>query len=228
MSANEFNPAALLAGVRQNIASACARCGRDVSEVALIGASKTVSAERLAAFIAAGLRDVGENYIQEGTVKIAAMPGRPDATWHFIGALQSNKARVAVACFDLIHSVDRVSLARELDKAARGERKVQRILLQVNVSGESSKAGCAPHELAALLDACRALENLRVEGLMALPAYEAQAEAVRPAFAQLRALRDEAIPGGVLSMGMSNDYTVAIEEGATHIRLGTALFGARK
>jgi pyridoxal phosphate enzyme (YggS family) len=214
------------------IAAACARSGRDATGVRLVGASKTVPAARLGEFIEAGLRHFGENYCQEGVAKIEALRAAenlpPEATTHFIGALQSNKARMAVGHFDVIHSVDRISLAKAIDKAARESGKVQRVLLQVNVSGEASKGGCSPHALEELVEECDRFEHVIVEGLMALPAYEADAEKVRPSFVALRELRDRWIPGGGLSMGMSNDFEAAIEEGATLVRLGSVLFGARK
>lgn len=221
-----------LFSVQNQIERACARAGRTRAQVTLVGASKTVSAARLAPFYAAGLRDFGENYVQEGLEKVRF--GRQhgwDARWHLIGALQSNKAREAVAHFDLIHSVDRLSLARELDKAARNAGKVQRVLLQANLGDEASKAGVAPDELPALLADVAQLPNLRVEGLMSLPPFDPDPEQARPFHRQLRQLRDALArdfrPLGVLSMGMSRDFGVAIEEGATLVRVGTALFGGR-
>jgi len=218
--------------VRSQIEAACARVGRNASEVTLVGASKTVPAVRLGEFYHAGLRDFGENYIQEGTEKVRyAREAGWDATWHFIGALQSNKAREAVAHFDLIHSVDRISLAKELDREARRVEKVQRVLVQVNIGGEESKAGCAPENLSALLDSMSALQNLRVEGLMSLPPLRENPEDSRPFHQQLRALRDQfRTPHstlGTLSMGMSRDFEVAIEEGANFVRIGSAIFGTR-
>ena len=207
---------------------ACARAGRDADDVQLVGASKTVEAARLVPYFEAGLFDFGENYIQEGIAKVAHFRERDlDAHWHFIGALQSNKAREAVANFELIHSVDRMSLARALDKEARRIDKVQRVLIQVNVGDEDSKAGVAPGELAGLLEKISQLQNLRVEGLMSLPPYDEDAEKTRPFHAKLRELNEKLGVGPQLSMGMSRDYAVAIEEGATKIRIGTALFGAR-
>ncbi len=221
-----------LFSLRARIESACARAKRDADEVTLIGASKTVSAPRLQTFFEAGMRDFGENYVQEGIEKVRFFREKGwDANWHFIGALQSNKAREAVAHFDLIHSVDRLSLARELDKEARKIGKMQRVLLQVNVGDEISKAGTAPCELSALFGAVSRLENLQIEGLMSLPPFLEDVEAMRPFHRQLRELRAELSAQNpqiqALSMGMSHDFEVAIEEGATQIRLGTALFGAR-
>ena len=214
--------------IRDNINAACARAGRDPQGVQLIGASKTVEAARLEPYFAAGLTNFGENYIQEGLAKVACFRARGlDAHWHFIGALQSNKAREAVANFELIHSLDRISLARELDKEARKIGKVQRVLIQVNVGDEASKAGVAPDGLAALHEKIAHLENLAVEGLMSLPPYDEDAEKTRVFHAKLRELSVNLGIGPQLSMGMSRDYEVAIEEGATKIRIGTALFGAR-
>lgn len=219
--------------IQRNIDDACARAGRDPQNVQLIGASKTVEAARLEPYFAAGLTNFGENYIQEGIAKVAYFREHDwKAHWHFIGALQSNKAREAVAHFELIHSLDRMSLAKELDKAARKIDKVQRVLIQVNVGDEDSKAGVAPAGLAELVEKVLHLSNLRVEGLMSLPPYNEDAEKTRPFHAKLRELSEKLNEklgvGSQLSMGMSRDYTVAIEEGATKIRIGTAIFGARE
>lgn len=218
--------------IRLQIEAACARANRSPAQVTLVGASKTVEAARLEPFVLAGLTDFGENYIQEGARKVEFLREQGiGATWHFIGALQSNKAREAVADFDLIHSVDRPSLARELDKEARQAGKIQRVLLQVNIGDESSKAGASPVELAGLLERCAAFSNLRVEGLMSLPPYQENPANSRVYHRSLRELRDElrtpVLPLRTLSMGMSRDYEVAIEEGATIVRIGTALFGTR-
>ena len=219
--------------IRQRINDACMRANRDPQTVQLIGASKTIEAARLEDYLDAGLANFGENYIQEGLAKIEWF-GAHDlkAHWHFIGALQSNKAREAVAHFELIHSVDRMSLAKALDKEARKIAKVQRVLIQVNVGDEASKSGVAPDELASLVEKISRLENLRVEGLMSLPPYDEDAQKMRPYHRMLRELSVELdVELGVgpeLSMGMSRDFEVAIEEGATKIRIGTALFGARR
>ena len=214
--------------IQQRIVAACARADRDPQSVQLIGASKTVEAARLQPYFAAGLTEFGENYVREGIAKVEYFRERGwNANWHFIGALQSNKAREAVAHFDLIHSVDRMSLARELDKAARKIDKVQRVLIQVNVGDEASKSGVAPAELAGLYEKIARMENLRVEGLMSLPPYDEDAQKMRPCHRMLRELSVELGVGPQLSMGMSRDFEVAIEEGATKIRIGTALFGAR-
>lgn len=225
--------------IRARIESACARAGRDVSEITLIGASKTVPAPVLDSFICRTLEHVGENYVQEGVSKIeelkriGVLPVK-DTYWHLIGALQSNKAREAVKYFDFIHSVDRPSLIVALDKAAREYETVQDVLLQVNLGEENSKAGCAPSDASTLAQEIARCENLRLCGLMCLPPYDENAETRRPYFRALRNLRDEIL--GIencenckqLSMGMSGDFEIAIEEGATMIRIGTALFGERE
>ncbi len=218
--------------IRAQIEAACARTNRSPAEITLIGASKTVEAARLEPFLEAGLCDFGENYVQEGIAKVRNFREQGlNATWHFIGALQSNKAREAVAHFDSIHSVDRASLAKELDKEARKIGKIQRVLLQVNIGDESSKAGTSPQQLPALLKECAALQNLKIEGLMSLPPYRENPESSRVFHHKLRELRDSLaschLPLASLSMGMSRDFEVAIEEGATIVRIGTALFGAR-
>lgn len=225
-----------LASIRVRIASAARRAGRDPAEVTLVGVAKRASAERVAEAARAGLGCIGENYVQEARDKRAALADRPEARrlrWRLIGRLQRNKARDAVALFDVIETVDREPLARELDRRAAEAGRTLEVLLQVNVSREPQKAGIDPAEAPALLAACATLPHLRVCGLMALPEISDDPEATRPAFARLRALRDALrdAPGGAslreLSMGMSADFEVAIEEGATLVRVGTALFGAR-
>ena len=216
-----------LALIHQRIAAACARAGRDPRSITLVGASKTVAAPRLAEFFAAGLTDFGENYVQEGVAKIDHFREHElQANWHFIGALQSNKAREAVAHFDLIHSLDRISLAKALDKEARKLGKQQRVLIQVNLGEEESKAGVVPEELKALFAKVSQMDALKVEGLMSLPPHHDDAERMRGYHRRLRELLDS-VEGETLSMGMSRDFEVAIEEGATIIRVGSALFGAR-
>lgn len=216
--------------ISARIEKSAVRVGRSAAEVSLIGASKTVPAERLREFLATGLLNCGENYVQEGVAKRKVLcAGFPEVKWHLIGALQSNKARDAVAHFDVIHGVDRASLIDAIDKAARRIQKTQKILLQVNLAGEASKAGCTIDELAGLAARCREKENLEFHGLMCLPPLTEDPEQARPFFRELRRLRDELLQESTLelSMGMSHDFEVAIEEGATMIRVGTALFGAR-
>jgi pyridoxal phosphate enzyme (YggS family) len=195
--------------------------------------SKTVDVERIRQAIAAGLPALGENRIQEAKAKIETL-GHP-IPWHLVGTLQTNKARDAVLLFDLIHSVDRLELARELDRRARAQGKVVEVLLEVNLGGEATKGGIVPTELKALLGEIAPLPAIRVKGLMVIPPPAADPEASRPWFRQLRELRDAAAGWGFpavemthLSMGMSGDFEVAIEEGATIVRVGTAIFGERK
>ena len=218
----------------QRIENACARADRHAKSVLLIGAAKTVDAQTLGKYLRAGLRAIGENYVQEGVSKIEIL-GQNAAQWHCIGALQSNKAREVVRHFDWVHSVDRIKIARALQREAENAQCELNVLLQVNVGGETSKAGCTPHELGALFELCGELSNLRVRGLMCLPPPRDDVELKRADFRQLRELRDDlrarfaaASTCSELSMGMSNDFEIAIEEGATMIRVGTALFGARK
>ena len=227
--------AANLAALRARIAAAAERAGRRPEEVALIGVAKTHGAEAVAEAVAAGLQDVGENFAQEARDKIPAVAaalaarGLPQPRWHFVGQLQRNKARLVVPLFDVIHTVDRVVLAEELSRRAEAAGRRLEVLLQVNLDAEPQKGGAEPGALRALLEAARALPALAVRGLMAIPAPRAD---MGPAFARVRALRDDLAraSGGslpVLSMGMSDDFEVAIAEGATCVRIGTALFGQR-
>jgi pyridoxal phosphate enzyme (YggS family) len=210
--------------VEAAIARACARAGRAPADVLLVAVSKTVDVERIRAAVAAGVPALGENRVQEARDKVAAL-GHP-VPWHLIGHLQTNKARDAVRCFDVIQSLDREELARELDRRARAEGRTLDVLVQVNVGGEPQKGGVAPEALKPLLDAVAGLSALRVRGLMAIPPAAPRPEDARPWFQRLRALREAA---GLehLSMGMSADFEVAIEEGATIVRVGTAIFGPR-
>ena len=226
-----------LSRLQERIASAARRAGRSPSDVELIAVSKRQPVERIAAAVRAGVRDLGENRVQEaGNKRAAVLAAIGDAArprWHLVGSLQRNKAALAVELFDSIQSVDRESLAITLARHAGEAGRRLRVLLQVNLSREPQKGGVAPERAAALLAACRESEALEVVGLMAIPAAARAPEASRAAFAQLRALRDtlQGEPGGeslrALSMGMSGDFEVAIEEGATSIRVGTALFGER-
>ena len=210
--------------VREAIARACGRAGRSPDDVLLVAVSKTVEAERIRLAVAAGIPALGENRVQEAREKIETLGHA--VPWHLIGSLQTNKAKEAARLFDWIHSVDRVELARELSRRARALDRTLDILIQVNLGEEPQKAGVAPGELKALLDAMSGLESLRIRGLMAIPPAVESPEAARPFFRRLRELRDGA---GLehLSMGMSADFEVAIEEGATLVRVGTAIFGPR-
>ncbi len=198
--------------------------------VRIVGVTKTHGPEAVRAAVAAGLRDVGENRVQEALEKQAALTDLP-VEWHLIGTLQRNKARNVVGRFTLIHSVDRVDLAAELDRRSTDGGGRQRVLVQVNCSAEPQKGGVAPGLLPALLDELQKLERLEVQGLMTMSALTDDQAEQRRAFQLLRELRDAAERSGhrlpELSMGMSGDYAIAVEEGATMIRLGTVLFGAR-
>ncbi len=212
------------------MAEAARRAGRDPAAVRLVAVSKTVDLSRLQAAIDAGQDLFGENYLQEAAGKIAAL--EKGLGWHLVGHLQSNKAKGAVELFDLIHAVDRVKLARALDAAAARLGKVQDILIQVNQAGEATKSGVAPEAALALLQEVARLPHLRVLGLMTMPPWFPDPEAARPYFRALRELRDRlqeltGLPLPELSMGMSEDFAVAVEEGATLVRVGTAIFGRR-
>ena len=213
-----------LEAVHERVARACERAGRKPDDVLLIAVSKTVEIERIRLAVTAGVRALGENRVQEAKEKVAGL-GRP-VPWHLIGSLQTNKARDAVELFDWIHSVDREELARELDRRAHQRERRVKILVQVNVGEEPQKGGVHPAELKGLLESLTALSNLEVRGLMCIPPAVETADVSRPWFKRLRDLRDAA---GLehCSMGMSGDFEVAIEEGATMVRVGTAIFGPR-
>ena len=207
--------------VSERIARAAERAGRRADDVLLIGVSKTVDVERIRVAVAAGLRALGENRVQEAKEKIAAL-GRP-VPWHLIGHLQTNKVRDALEIFDVIHSLDRLDLARELDKRARARGRTVDTLVEVNLAGEASKGGVAPDGLDALLDAVAAMSTVKVRGLMAIPPEAKDADDSRVWFRALAKLAERhGFPE--LSMGMSGDFEVAIEEGATIVRVGSALF----
>lgn len=223
------------AAVRERIAEAARRAGRDPADVTLVAVTKTHPIEVVRAAVEAGLTDFGENRVQELVEKSDALPGVADGglvRWHLIGSLQRNKARDAAARADLFHALDSVKLADALDRKAAEAARVLPVLVQVNISDEDAKHGVAPDDVHALLGAAAEREHLRPVGLMGM-AEAAHTEAdldriVRPAFARLRALYEAApFPLSVLSMGMSGDFEVAVEEGATHVRVGSALFGAR-
>ena len=212
--------------VRQRIADACRRAGRDPSTVTLIGVTKTAQPPMIQEVVDCGLADVGESHVQEADAKQAAV--RTGVRWHLIGHLQRNKARRAVELFDMIHSVDSLELVHDLERHAAVSGKVLSVLIQVNVSGEPTKSGCRPEEAAVLANAAKAAAHLQLTGLMAIPPYTDDPEAARPHFRRLRTLRDALGSDLKLSMGMSNDFEVAIEEGADFVRIGTAIFGARQ
>jgi len=223
---------ARLGEIGDRIARAAARAGRDPDSVRLVGASKLQPAASLAAAYEAGLRRFGENRVQEGLAKAAELPG--DVEWHLLGPLQSNKVRAAVGLFSLFHAVDRPKIARLLDQEAARAGKRLTGLIEVNLGGEQSKHGFAPEGLAAAIAPLVELEHLSIAGLMSIPPPGDDPEASRPWFRRLRqlaeelALRPEWAGRRIeLSMGMSDDFEVAIEEGATFVRVGTRLFGPR-
>lgn len=222
--------AARLAGIRE-IIEARRTAGGWTHPVRIIAVTKTHGPEAVQAAVAAGLDAVGENRVQEALGKQAALPDL-SVEWHLIGGLQTNKARQAVGRFALIHSVDRWELAAELDRRAGAAGLVQHVLVQVNASREPQKGGVEPEALPALLDRLRGTPHLAVRGLMTMAAFTADEAEQRRAFALLRALQEAAVREGhvlpELSMGMSGDYPVAVEEGATLVRLGTVLFGERE
>jgi PLP dependent protein len=222
-----------LARIQERVCRACARVGRDPAQVRLVGVTKTVPLDRIREGVRAGLEILGENYIQEARGKIEALADLR-VSWHFIGHLQSNKAKVAVECCDWIHTLDRESLARELDRQALKHGKRIPALIQVNIGDESTKSGVSAQGLLEFFHSVSVLEGLSVRGLMVLPPYLEDPEEVRPYFKRagelLRRLKDVArMPEEFkeLSMGMSHDFEVAVEEGATFIRVGTSLFGQR-
>ena len=218
--------------VRQRMAGAAVRVGRDPDEVELVAVTKTVPVARIREAIEAGVTHLGENRVQEASDKIALLSAFP-VTWHLIGHLQTNKSRPAVELFELIHSLDSVKLAAALDRHGADLEKQVRVLVEINLGGEPSKTGILEPDLVPLLKSCRQFTHLAIEGLMAIPPFRRNPEDVRPFFRRLRLLRDEAAkacsdyPLRHLSMGMSHDYEIAIEEGATLIRVGTAIFEAR-
>ena len=223
---------AKLQQVRERIALACAAAQRPVQSVTLLAVSKTFGAEAVREAWAAGQRGFGENYVQEALAKIAALaPVRPAIEWHLIGPLQSNKTREVAAAFDWVHSVDRLKVAERLSAQRPAQLAPLQVCLQVNVSGEASKSGVTPAALPALAHAVAALPNLRLRGLMSIPEPAADVAAQRAPHRMLRelfdALRSQGLALDTLSMGMSADLEAAIAEGATLVRVGTAIFGAR-
>ena len=224
-----------LAGVRRRIAASAQSSGRNPEEITLVAVSKTHPPEVLTRAIEAGVTDLGENRIQEAESKIREV-GRQSARWHLIGHLQSNKARRAVQLFDLVHSLDSVELALRLDRLCREEgRAPLPVMIQVDLGGEETKAGIDENGLDRLVETVAAGEHLLLKGFMTLPPFFEDIERVRPFFRRLRELRDRyAARGsfaggrGELSMGMSHDFELAIEEGATFVRVGTAIFGERQ
>jgi len=218
--------------IRNAIADAAVRSGRKVSDIRLMAVTKTVDDDRIMEAIEAGVDIIGESYVQEAKRKIEKM-GRA-CEWHMIGYLQSNKAKYVVRLFDMIHSVDRMDLAVELDRRSKAADQVMKILIEVNVSGEETKSGIPLIESVQLIRDIAALNNLSIQGLMTMPPWFDDPEDARPYFAALRELRDRVIDENIarvemreLSMGMSGDYEVAVEEGATIVRVGRSIFGER-
>lgn len=216
-----------LAAVRERIARACERAGRAPSSVRLVAVSKVHGPRMIRAAYDAGQRDFGENYVQEMAAKARSLGDLPGLRWRFIGHLQRNKAKHVVEVARAVETVDRVRLAEELDRRARARGLRLEVLLQVNVGGEAQKSGCAPDEVDALVASVRGLESLDLRGLMTVPPHTDDPEGARPYFRSLRALAERhALPE--LSMGMTHDLEVAVEEGATIVRVGTAIFGERQ
>ena len=225
-----------IAEVRRRIEEAARRANRHPNEIALMAVTKTQPPERIREAYAAGLRLFGENRVQEFTGKAAALHDLQDAEWHMIGHLQTNKASKAAELFAAVDSVDSLRLAQRLNASAAELSKKLTVLIEINVGGEQAKSGVAPqsHELEELLNAAPGLEHLDFRGLMTIPPFTVDPQQARPYFRQLRQLRDRiasrrlpAIQTGILSMGMSHDFEVAIEEGSTCVRVGTAIFGER-
>lgn len=224
--------AANIAQIKDRIASVCQKCGRNPAEVRLIAVSKKKPAKDIDAAIAAGQTLLGESYVQECVTKLDEV--KAEAEWHFIGALQSNKAKQLRGKVAMIHSVDRLSLAKEINRQWCKDNACIDILIQVNLGKEASKSGTTANDLIDLVRQVAKLQHVRIRGLMALPPWQADVEEVRPYFRELRQLAEQIdalklanVTMQELSMGMSHDYEVAIEEGATLIRVGTAIFGAR-
>ena len=219
-----------LSRVRERIEKAARRAGRDPKEIRLVAVSKTVEVIRIQEAIEAGVSILGENYVQEAKKKIESI-GRP-VSWHFIGHLQSNKARVAVRLFDMVHSIDSLPLAEALNGKAEQEDRLIKVMIEVNLSREATKFGTDEERVFNLARGIQNLGRLSLEGLMTMPPYFDSPEMSRPYYIALRELRDrsarEGIPMKELSMGMSSDFEIAIEEGATYVRVGTAIFGPRK
>lgn len=223
-----------LEDVRERIHAAADRVNRAIDQITLIAITKTHPTEVIAAGLELGIKDFGENRVQEAEGKIVEL-GRNAARWHLVGHLQANKARRAVTLFDLIHSLDSVALAQRLDRLCADEGRAELpVLIQIDLGGEETKTGIEARALPELLDALKDCQRLRLVGLMTLPPYFEDPECARPYFKTLRQLRDELqLQGrfgespGELSMGMSHDFEIAIEEGATMVRVGTAIFGER-
>jgi pyridoxal phosphate enzyme (YggS family) len=222
-----------IAAVQERIASACRRVGRQKEEVTLVGVTKTFPAEMVREAVRAGMRDIGENYVQEALRK-RDLVTEPDVRWHFIGHLQSNKAKSVAEWVHLVHALESRSLAKELDARAAHAGRIIETLVEVNTTGESSKFGLPPDRVAEFVRSLEEFPHIRIAGLMTIGPFLPDPEGSRPMFRMLRTLRDRLAQRPQpnldlrhLSMGMTGDFEVAIEEGATHIRIGTAIFGSR-
>ncbi len=222
--------------VQKQIVAACQRVGRDPAGVTLIAVSKTFTWEENQPAYELGLRDFGENYMQDMVRKISQTSSYEDIRWHFIGHLQRNKVRYWNPGFYLFHCLDSLPLAKEMEKKAEREQKVIPTLLQVKLGDEATKSGIDPAALPVFLEKVASFQRLKIEGLMTIPPYVVDPEQSRCYYRQLRVLRDDSVARGLvdpdifchLSMGMSHDYPVAVEEGATYVRVGTAIFGPRQ
>jgi PLP dependent protein len=220
-----------LLAVREAVADSARASGRGPGSVTIVAVSKTHSPEVVSEAVAAGQYVFGENKVQEARGKIPLLPG--NLHWHLVGHLQSNKARLALSLFEMLEGIDSIELLRELARIGEELGVFPRVLLQVNVAGESSKFGFAPEQLIRQVEEIASVNRVQIEGLMTVPPFTSQPESVRPYFVQLRELRERLVrefelPLPHLSMGMSNDYRVAVEEGATLVRIGTAIFGERR
>ncbi|HMS40403.1 MAG TPA: YggS family pyridoxal phosphate-dependent enzyme [Pyrinomonadaceae bacterium] len=216
-----------LAKVKEQIANAARKANRNADEIKLVVVSKTHSIEKINEAIRAGASVFGENKVQEAEGKITQI-GRDKAEWHLIGHLQSNKARKAVKLFDVIHTLDSLELAERLERICIEENRAElSVFVQVDLANETTKNGIKTEDLPPLIEFLKTCKHLKFDGLMIIPPFFEEVEKVRPYFRKLRELRDKILPNGELSMGMSHDFAVAIEEGATVIRVGTAIFGER-
>ena len=222
------NLAQNFAEVKNQIKQAAARVGRNADEIKLVAVSKTHPAKILSEAIEAGANILGENKVQEAESKIETI-GREKAEWHLIGHLQKNKARKAVKLFDWIHTIDSLELAERLERICSEENRADlNVLIQVDLAGEETKSGVAENDLPDLIEYLKSCECLKLKGFMIIPPFFDEPEKTRPFFKSLREIRNKFLPNGELSMGMSHDFAVAIEEGATIIRVGTAIFGSRE
>jgi PLP dependent protein len=220
--------------IRERIANAASGCGRAPEDILLLAISKTFPVESIAQAVQAGVRQFGENRVQEAEGKIPFFKAAPNLQWHLVGHLQSNKARLAAELFDVIHSIDSIRLAQRLNQASREIGKTLSVLLQVDLGGEETKFGAEPGEIREIAFALSGLKAIRLDGLMTIPPYFEDPEKARPYFVKLRKLREmleSEQPGCLglqhLSMGMSHDFEAAIQEGATIVRIGTSIFGLR-